>query len=66
MKRNYQAIETVRNDSKGIAHTYKQSYATLETIKEWAVGAAKRWNDAGYTYSLKVIYKPTKEVVWEF
>ena len=64
MKRNYQAVETVRSDSE--TFTLKQSYATLDTIKEFAAGAAKAWNDRGYTYSLKAIYKPTKEVVWEF
>lgn len=64
MKRNYQTVETVH--SEGTTHTYRQSYATLDTIKEFAAGAAKAWNDAGYSYSLKAIYKPTKEVVWEF
>ena len=64
MKRNYQAVETVRGEGK--THTFKQSYATLDTIKEFAAGSAKAWSDAGYTYSLKAIYKPTKEVVWEF
>lgn len=66
MKRNYQAVETVHSDSEGKTFTYKQSYATLDTIKEFAAGSAKTWSDAGYTYSLKAIYKPTKEVVWEF
>lgn len=66
MKRNYQAVETVHSDSEGKTYTYRQSYATLDTIKGFAAGSAKNWNDAGYTYSLKAIYKPTKEVVWEF
>lgn len=66
MKRNYQAVETVHSDSEGKTYTYRQSYATLDAIKGFAAGAAKAWNDSGYTYILKVIYKPTKEVVWEF
>lgn len=64
MKRNYQAVEKVHSESE--TFTYRQSYATLDAIKEFAASAAKAWNDRGYTYSLKAIYKPTKEVVWEF
>lgn len=64
MKRNYQVIETFAKDGKSFSH--KQSYADLDDIKDFVPKSANCWKRNGYSYSAKVIYKPTKEIVWEF
>lgn len=64
MKRNYQVIETFAKDGK--SHSRKQSYADLDDIKDFVPKSASCWKRSGYSFSAKVIYKPTKEVVWEF